>query len=281
MRRRWFLFSLVLISFWITCTSLNALEFDGWISLDSGATPAAPALVYDAADNLHLFVRGTDDGVYHRTRNSAGVWGAWEALGGLTPSAPSATFDVLTGNLHAFVRGTDNGIYQNTRNPNGIWSGWAPVGGLTTDGTGAATDSTGNTTLAVKDVGGTRIWINEGGPGGSGVCITKMGQATTFGDTATFTIANPCTGNTLTITIQPSSTGFFACGPRLVFVQGSQQFGDSTFTWRDTATNASVCDDLLPGVTKTTRVTVNAGVPLNFNAPFSVFYDGTKVVDFP
>jgi hypothetical protein len=142
-----------------------ALEFDGWSPLDSGATPAAPALVYDNTNTLHLFVRGTDNAIYHRTRNSAGVWSGWAPLGGLTPSSPSATFDALTGNLHVFVRGTDNGIYQNTRPLGGIWSGWAPIGGFTTDVIGAATDTAGNTTLAVKDINGTVIWINEGGPG--------------------------------------------------------------------------------------------------------------------
>jgi hypothetical protein len=180
MRRSWLL-CLAVFSLWFMSSPLAAVEFGGWMPLDSGATPSAPALVYDAADNLHLFVRGTDQVIYHRTRDSAGVWGAWEALGGLTPSAPSATFDALTGTLHVFVRGTDNGIYQNTREATGTWSGWTPVGGLTTESIGAATDSTGNTTLAVKDVDGTGLWITEGGPGG-GAAIPRDGWTIHFVD---------------------------------------------------------------------------------------------------
>jgi len=36
-----------------------------------------------------------------------------------------------------------------------------------------------------------------------------------------------------------------------------------------------------PGLTKTLRVTVKPGAPLNFPAPCSIFYNGNKIVDFP
>jgi hypothetical protein len=80
---------------------------------------------------------------------------------------------------------------------------------------------------------------------------------------------------------RPDPSLFFACSSDLAFIQGGSQFSSSDFVWIDTATQSSVCTSLVAGITKNTQITIDSGVPLDFRQPFSVFYDDTKVVDFP
>jgi hypothetical protein len=118
--------------------------------------------------------------------------------------------------------------------------------------------------------------------GGDGeTCTTKSGTARDAGDTATFTVTNPCQGRRLTITVQAGTSGFFVCSTLLFLVQNSTQYGYPDFDWTDASTEASVCLDLLPGVTKQTRLIVDQGIPLNLTRPFSIFYNGAEVVAFP
>jgi hypothetical protein len=89
-----------------------------------------------------LFVRGTDNGIYHKWWDGA-HWGPsptdWESLGGATPG-PVTAVAWGANRLDLFVRGTDNGIYHKW------WDGahwgpsptdWESLGGATPDEIGA------------------------------------------------------------------------------------------------------------------------------------------------
>jgi len=106
-------------------------NFTGWSEVPGGpfiAThePSAAAL----GDELNLFVRGTDGGIYFTTL-VGGVWsGEWKPVpgGGITTHGPSATFTDVDTNLYVYVRGTDAGLYENVRDTVGNWRGWRRIG---------------------------------------------------------------------------------------------------------------------------------------------------------
>jgi hypothetical protein len=113
-----------------------------WVGL-GGATNSPPTLIYDdygSNPRLELFVRGTDNAIYHKagTINSAGgvTWaGSWESAGGATPSAVTALWggsDVVD----AFVQGTNNAVYMDfmllpTSGTGDTFTGWGAIGGAT------------------------------------------------------------------------------------------------------------------------------------------------------
>lgn len=118
----------------------------------------------------------------------------------------------------------------------------------------------------------------------SSLCTTKTARVldsdASYGDPATWSVTNPCNGETLEIAITPlTSEGFFACSTRLEFVQNGVQFDWDFFDWFDTRTRRSVCGDILPGLTKQT--TVEVGATLSFSQPFAIYYDGARILAFP
>jgi hypothetical protein len=95
------------------------LRWGSWVAL-GGATSSPPTLIYDdysSNPRLELFVRGTDNGIYHKAGTiSAGLvtWaGSWESFGGTTPSAVSAAWGTGADDatVWVLVQGTDNNIY--------------------------------------------------------------------------------------------------------------------------------------------------------------------------
>ena len=112
-----------------------------WESL-GGATPNRVTAVAWAANRLDLFVRGTDNVIYHKWWDGS-HWGpspaGWESLGGATPGPVTA---VAWGpnRLDLFVRGTDNAIYHKWWDGS-RWgpsaTGWESLGGGTFDSIGA------------------------------------------------------------------------------------------------------------------------------------------------
>jgi len=75
---------------------------------------------------LEVFVRGTDNGLYHMWQ-AAGDWSGWAPLQGGLSSAP-VVFPNYDGRLEVFVRGTDQQLYHTWQTtPAGGWSGWAPL----------------------------------------------------------------------------------------------------------------------------------------------------------
>ncbi|HYG60861.1 MAG TPA: hypothetical protein VD902_22515, partial [Symbiobacteriaceae bacterium] len=107
---------------------LGARGWTAWKKIPTGATLDTPAPVRFGG-NLHLFVRGTDNGIYWNRMSRQTGWGEWRELpgGGRTTAAPCA---VEFGNrMHVFVRGTDDRLYQNTHTGGNNWTGWSQVPG--------------------------------------------------------------------------------------------------------------------------------------------------------
>jgi spore germination protein YaaH len=108
---------------WNLLTSKFAVP-SNWSSLGGSISSGVSAASWGQT-RLDLFVRGTDNAIYHRWWNSNG-WYDWENLGGVATSAPAAVA-WGSGRLDLFVRGTDNALYH--RGWNGAWGDWESLGG--------------------------------------------------------------------------------------------------------------------------------------------------------
>ena len=87
--------------------------------------------IYDQSSpplhRLDVFGRGTDNALYHNSKNSGGAWVSWDSLGGVLRSAPAAT-SWGPGRLDVFIRGTDDGLWHRWFS-GGAWSSWESLGG--------------------------------------------------------------------------------------------------------------------------------------------------------
>ncbi len=105
-----------------------------WVYL-GGAITSDPAAAFNDDGTVEVFVRGTDNALYHNWNNSwtghPSDWSGWESLGGILTSNISVVKNAYHG-LEAFVRGNDNHLYHIAQSKqHGNWSGWESlVGGI-------------------------------------------------------------------------------------------------------------------------------------------------------
>lgn len=81
----------------------------GQISSDPESGPSVSSW---GPQRLDVFVRGTDNAVWHRWSTDGGVrWSDWESLGGVITSSP-ASISRAPNLVEVFARGTDNKLYH-------------------------------------------------------------------------------------------------------------------------------------------------------------------------
>jgi uncharacterized repeat protein (TIGR02543 family) len=85
------------------------------------AAPAASTWGSWAEDRMDVFVRGADNGIWHRTMVS-GLWSSWESLGGGVVASAPAAVSWGVDRIDLFVRGTDDELWHKAST--GI--AWAP-----------------------------------------------------------------------------------------------------------------------------------------------------------
>jgi cysteine-rich secretory family protein/repeat uncharacterized protein DUF346 len=98
----------------------------GWQSL-GGALQGRPAVSSWGSSRADVFVRGTDNALWHNTWNGSTFTG-WASLGGVLTSSPAA-ISWSANRIDVFVRGTDNALYHRFYNGS-AWSGWESLGGV-------------------------------------------------------------------------------------------------------------------------------------------------------
>jgi len=81
-----------------------------------GLTPDTPVAAYRDTNwglMIELIVRGTDNGIYHKTLDAAtGLWTGWTQIPGATPTIPAiATDSPYDDQIYMTVRGTDGAVY--------------------------------------------------------------------------------------------------------------------------------------------------------------------------
>jgi hypothetical protein len=99
-----------------------------WDSL-GGVVTSGPDVCSWAPGRLDVFVRGTDNALYHRWYD--GNWSGWESLGGVITSDPAAV-SWASGRIDVFARGTDNALWHKWYA--GGWSDWESLGGVLAGG---------------------------------------------------------------------------------------------------------------------------------------------------
>jgi hypothetical protein len=104
--------------------------FSDWTSLGGVAT-SDPVVTANADGRAEVFVRGTDNALYHQWQLPNGTWSGWDSLRGVLPGTPAVGIN-QDGRLAVFVRGTDNGLWIRTQlgaATSSTWSGWTSIGG--------------------------------------------------------------------------------------------------------------------------------------------------------
>ena len=89
---------------------------------DSSASPAA---VSWGSNRIDVFVRGTNDAMWHRFWGGAG-WSGWESLGGTLSASPTAS-SWGPNRIDAFVRGTDDAMWHRWWD-GAAWRGYESLG---------------------------------------------------------------------------------------------------------------------------------------------------------
>jgi hypothetical protein len=105
--------------------------WSGWT--DVGGRPGGggwqgdPGIVANPNGALEVFLRGSDNGVWHSWQPS---WGPYYSLGGLADSSPVVVLEQLYPTLTVWVNGVGtHEMYEQWRNPDSSWSGWQSRGG--------------------------------------------------------------------------------------------------------------------------------------------------------
>lgn len=121
-----------------------APQWHGWESL-GGVLSSGPDVSSWAAGRLDVFLRGTDNALYHKWYD--GAWSGWEHQGGVLTSDPTAV-SWGPGRIDVFARGTDNALHHKWYD--GAWSGWESLGGLLTSGPDVASWGAGRLDVFVR-----------------------------------------------------------------------------------------------------------------------------------
>jgi hypothetical protein len=118
----------------------------GWTSVGGIATSVSAVSSWGSS-RLDLFVRGTDNALWHRSWDGT-AWSVWDSLGGILTSDPSAVSQGVN-SIDVFVRGTDNAIWHRSWNGT-TWTWWDSVGGIATSRPAAASWSAGHLDFVVR-----------------------------------------------------------------------------------------------------------------------------------
>jgi hypothetical protein len=111
----------------------------GWSSLGGFATSAALASS-SGPSSSDVFVRGSDNGLYHKAWNGTS-WSNWESLGGILTSSPSVV-SWGPNRIDVFVRGSDNALYHKSWDGT-AWGKWEYLDGILTSGPATSTRGSG------------------------------------------------------------------------------------------------------------------------------------------
>jgi hypothetical protein len=89
-----------------------------------------PAVSSWGNNRLDVFVRGTDNALWHKWWDGSSWSSGWENLGGILTSSPGAVSWGYN-RIDVFVKGTDNALWHKWWD-GASWSGWESLGGVLT-----------------------------------------------------------------------------------------------------------------------------------------------------
>jgi hypothetical protein len=101
----------------------------GWEVL-GGSLKSGPAAAMLPGNIFHVFVRGLDDKLWHRSYTPSSSWSEWTSIGGTITSAP--TVAVNGTRMDVFARGSDNALWHSWYISGQGFSDWKSRGGRLT-----------------------------------------------------------------------------------------------------------------------------------------------------
>ena len=122
------------------------MQFLVWNSL-GGTLTSGPDASSSGLNATDVFVRGTDNALWHRAWNGT-TWSAWDSLGGTLIAEPSAVSQGPN-SIDVFAIGTDHGIWHRAWNGS-AWAAWDSVGGYATSAPDAASWGVGRLDVVVR-----------------------------------------------------------------------------------------------------------------------------------
>ena len=133
---------------------------------------------------LQLFYRGTDNGVWTRSRTPDGTWSDEAVLGGFLNGAPVAAPIPGTSTLQLFYVGGDNALWTRWSDPGTYWSDEVRMGGfLTSDPVAAAIPGTKSVQLSYRG-SDNAVWTRWRDDSGTWSDEVRMGGVLTSGPVA-------------------------------------------------------------------------------------------------
>ena len=149
--------------------------WSGWAS-EGGVLTSEIAVEGNADGRLEVFVRGTDNALWHKWQVAPnGTWSNWNSQGGVLTSNIAAAKNA-DGRLEVFVRGTDAALWHKWQAPGGGWSNWASQSGVLMSDVTVARNADGRLEVFVRGTdnalwhkwqvapnGGWSDWASQGG----------------------------------------------------------------------------------------------------------------------
>ena len=168
----------------------QATGWSGWAS-EGGVLTSDPAVANNADGRLEVFVRGTDNALWHNWQTAPNNgWSGWASEGGVLTSNITVGSNA-DGRLEMFVRGTDQALWHNWQTaPNNGWSGWASEGGVLTSDIAVGKNADGRLEVFVRGTdsalwhnwqtapnNGWSGWASEGGVLTSDIAVENKGES--------------------------------------------------------------------------------------------------------
>jgi hypothetical protein len=152
---------------WHKWSTNDGTTWSTWQNL-GGKLTASPAATFDIAvpsppaNNIHVFVRGSDGAVWQKNWNgTVSAWSSWTSLGG---QLASGTGPAVSQDLSLFVQGTDHQLWLKSYSGGGLWSAWNTLSGkppeaLSTASPAAVLPPSDNTIVCVSSTSG-NVWAS-------------------------------------------------------------------------------------------------------------------------
>jgi hypothetical protein len=112
-----------------------------------GVLTSGPDAASWASNRLDVFVKGTDNQLWHKWWDGT-RWNGWEPLGGQLTSDPTAVSWGLN-RIDVFAKGTDNQLWHKWWD-GARWNGWEPLGGTLASGPDAASWASNRLDVFIK-----------------------------------------------------------------------------------------------------------------------------------
>lgn len=124
----------------------------GWSNWEDlgGVLTSAPTVASWQPNRLDVFVRGTDNALYHKWWDGS-RWLDWESLGGVLTSPPGAV-SWGPNRIDVFARGTDNTLFHKWWDGS-RWNDWESLGGVLTSGPAVSSRRTNQLDVFVRGTG--------------------------------------------------------------------------------------------------------------------------------